>query len=81
MKEAGYALNAGMLSQSTEADFDECCELLVWHGTWNGFVPEHWVVGGGLVAAETPTCFRKSDGICGHLLRDQETLWSVIKSS
>ena len=41
-----------MLSQLTEADFDECCELLVWHGTRSGFVPNHWW-GTGLAPAGT----------------------------
>lgn len=33
MREVGYAQKAGMLSQLMEADFDDFCELLVWHGT------------------------------------------------
>lgn len=41
VREAGYTQKAGMLSQVMETDFDECCELLVWHGTCNGFVPNH----------------------------------------
>lgn len=40
-----------MLSQLMEADFDECCELSVRHGTRSGFVPNHW--GTGLAPAGT----------------------------
>lgn len=43
-----------MLTQLMEADFDECCELSVWHGTRSGFVPNHWAgAGTGLVPAGT----------------------------
>lgn len=53
-----------------------------WFGMERGMALYQIIGGGkGLVSAETPTRFRKRDGVCELLLRDLESLWNVTKSS
>lgn len=70
--EAGYegvravlGKKEGMLTQPMATDSDECCELPVWHGTQNGFLPNCWWKKNVLAAAEW---LRQSDSVCKLLV-------------
>lgn len=58
-----------MLNQLMGADSDECCELPLWHRTWNGFVPSRWWKRGKKMLAPAE-CLRQSDSVSELLLGD-----------